>query len=101
VPWHSQAQQLFREFPRLGFLGAHRGRLDNGFLVDGRTNQISGPKFGTASDTGRAVKYKGINHFSPSSIPFMFVYKVRPTVPRIRKTRNKIIQLAQSVSAIT
>lgn len=64
--------------------GAHRGRLDNGFLVDGRTNQISGPKFGTASDTGRAVKYKGINHFSPEGqIPFMFVYKVMAAALRM------------------
>mmetsp|Transcript_2167 Transcript_2167/g.5504 ORF Transcript_2167/g.5504 Transcript_2167/m.5504 type:complete len:805 (-) Transcript_2167:24-2438(-) len=77
VAWHAQAQDLFREFPKLGFLGAHRGRLDNGYLVDGRTNQISGPKFGTAPDTGRTIKYKGINYFSPQGqIPFMFVYKV-------------------------
>lgn len=51
--------------------------MDFGWLVDGRTNQISGPKFGTASDTARTISYRQISHFSPpTGHPFMYVYKV-------------------------
>mmetsp|Transcript_34377 Transcript_34377/g.81473 ORF Transcript_34377/g.81473 Transcript_34377/m.81473 type:complete len:696 (-) Transcript_34377:631-2718(-) len=77
VRWHEQFARLFAEFPKLQFLGSHRGRLDFGLLVDGRTNQISGPKFGTVSDTGRRINYRPISFYAPESgLPFMFAYKI-------------------------
>jgi len=77
VGWHQQFLDLFRDHPNLGFLGAHRGRMDFGWMVDGRTNQISGPKFGAPSDTGRSVAYRSLNYYSPTTgIPFMYMYKI-------------------------
>eukprot|EP00899_Mesostigma_viride_P026293 jgi/Mesvir1/6849/Mv09022-RA.1 len=75
--WLLSAASLFDQFPKMGMIGGHAGRMDFPGDMDW-TGRIQGPKYGPG--------FLQIDHVSATgNIPFMFVYKVNAAPLLLRR----------------
>lgn len=82
--WLQDAMVLFATHPKMGMLGAYRGRMDDGSRMK-ESGQNDGSKFGAGHEKDRETR--PITHQDAATgAPFMWVYKVNMGPLLVRRT---------------
>jgi hypothetical protein len=91
--WLRNATRLFAKYPRMGMLGAYRGRMDDGTKKK-PNNSNDGSKYGAEPGKDVLRVTKRIPFREPElQLPFMWIYKVNmgPLFVRTQlRSRNRV-----------
>jgi hypothetical protein len=91
--WLRNATRLFAKYPRMGMLGAYRGRMDDGTKKK-PNNSNDGSKYGAEPGKDVLRVTKRIPFREPElQLPFMWIYKVNmgPLFVRAQlRSRNRV-----------